>query len=207
MPDDYQRARLTAGDRLVCVGDSITADPHGYVSLVQQVLSSTGRRVEVINAGVAGETAADMALRFRTDALMHQPSWVTICAGGNDAVRGVAVTEFGRSIQQMIEEAKHADVNVGLCTPTPAEPSYQGGEHSAVNALIAEYAEWIRQAALQQGLLLIPMYEIFTLVHSAGADDPVRLTYDGWHPSPAGRYLMGLTFLAAFRPFLKPSGS
>jgi hypothetical protein len=51
------------------------------------------------------------------------------------------------------------------------------------------------------------MYELTELVHDASEPgDEVWLTSDGVHMSPTGRYLMGLTFLAAFG-FSLPRGS
>jgi acyl-CoA thioesterase-1 len=199
---------LKPGDRVVCLGDSITADPHGYVALAQQVLPSVRRGTEVINAGVAGQTAADIAARFGGDVRRRRPSWVTISTGGNDAVRGASLAGYGGSLQAMIDAARAAGVSVGLCTPTPVEPDFAGAPIDAVNALVAQYAAWIEQAAGEQGLLLIPMHAMFRLVHeTSDPADPVRLTHDGVHMSPAGRYLMGLTFLAAFGVSLEPNAN
>ena len=202
------RATLQPGDRLVCLGDSITADPHGYVTLAQQVLAVSRPGAEVINAGVAGHTAANLAARFRRDVLEREPSWATISVGGNDAVHGVSVAKYERALQAMIDAAQAAGVSVALCTPTPVEPGFTGAPVDAVNALVAQYAGRIEAMAGEQSLLLIPMHAVFRLVHEASDPaDPVRLTHDGVHMSPAGRYLMGLTFLAAFGVSLEPSAN
>jgi lysophospholipase L1-like esterase len=208
MTEAVKRARLKPGDRLVCLGDSITADPHGYVAMAQQVLSLSRPGITIINAGGPGNTAEDMAARFETDVLAHGPSWVTISAGGNDAVQGVPLADYQRSLLQMIEAAQGAGVCVGLCSPTPFEPQFTGAPVDTVNALIAEYATWIARAAMEQALLLIPMHETFRLVQEASDPaDPGRLTHDGVHMSPMGRYLMGLTFLAAFGVSLEPNAN
>lgn len=208
MADDVRCARLVPGDRLVCLGDSITADPHGYVTMAQQVLCLSRPELRVINAGAPGDTAEDMAARFERDVLARRPSWVTISAGGNDAVRSTSAVDFGCTLQTMIDAARAAGARVGLCTPTPLEPEFTGPPVGMANALIAQYAAWIARAAGEQGLLLIPMHETFRLVHeTSDPADPARLTHDGVHMSPMGRYLMGLTFLAAFGVSLEPNAN
>ncbi|MBM3471801.1 MAG: SGNH/GDSL hydrolase family protein [Armatimonadetes bacterium] len=208
MAEHVRCARLKPGDRLVCLGDSITADPHGYVAMAQQVLSLSRPGITVINAGVPGETAANMAARFDSDVLAHRPSWVTISAGGNDAVRQIPLAEYERALQDMIGAARSAGARVGLCTPTPFEPQFTDAPVDRVNALIAQYAAWVAQAATEHDLLLIPMHETFRLVQEASDPaDPARLTQDGVHMSPMGRYVMGLTFLAAFGVSLEPNAN
>ncbi|MGQ9730611.1 MAG: SGNH/GDSL hydrolase family protein [Candidatus Zipacnadales bacterium] len=194
-----ERPRLYPGDRLLCIGDSITADPEGYVTLVREVLRLNGSGVEVINAGQAGDTAADMAARLRIEIRITRPSWVSISAGANDALQEVSVEEYARSIETMIEMAEEAAVSVALCTPTPFEPLALGIAVEEANARIAQYVAWITATAKGQDLLVVPMFDTFRLVHEASdPTDPLRLTHDGIHMSPQGRYLMGLTLLAAF---------
>jgi lysophospholipase L1-like esterase len=208
MAERLIRARLEPGDRVVCLGDSITADPHGYVTMAQQVLCLSRPGLQVINAGAPGNTAADMASRFEADVLARKPSWVTISAGGNDVLRAVPVTEYASSLQVMMDVAQAAGTRVAVCTPTPVEPQLAGIPVDAVNALIAQYAAWLKRTVRQRGLLLIPMHEVFELVHEAADPaDAVCLTHDGLHMSPAGRYLMGLTFLAAFGVSLDPDSN
>jgi lysophospholipase L1-like esterase len=200
MGEHLVRAKLAAGDRIICLGDSITADPHGYVTMAQQVLCLSRPGLAIINAGAPGNTAADMAGRFEADVLAREPSWVTISAGGNDALRAVSVGDYADSLQAMMDAAQAAGTRVAVCTPTPVEPPLAGVPVASVNALIAQYAAWLKQTVRERALLLIPMHEVFQLVHEAAdPSDAVRLT--------AGRYLMGLTFLAAFGVSLDPDSN
>jgi lysophospholipase L1-like esterase len=197
--------QLHPGDRVVCLGDSITADPHGYVTLAQQVLARSRPGVEVVNAGVPGHTAADLAARFTRDVVEQSATWAAISVGGNDAIHAVPTADYAVAMQTMLDAAREGRTAVALCTPTPIEPAFTGAPVEAVNALLAEYAAWIEAAVEGQGLVLIPMQAVFRLVQEASdPDDPVRLTHDGVHMSPTGRYLMGLTFLAAFGISVEP---
>ena len=192
---------LRDGDRVVCLGDSITGDPEGYVALARQTidLARPDAGIELINAGAGGSTAADMLARFEADVLAHKPTWVTISAGCNDAIHAVASAEYAAAMTSMIDLGLGAGVSVGLLTPTCFEPHFMGADANRLNDQIERYAEWLRDAAAERKLLVIPMHDMCVLIHeSSDLDDPVWLTHDGVHMSPTGRYLMGLTFLAAF---------
>ena len=201
---------LRDGDRVVCLGDSITADPEGYVAMARQViaLARPEAGIEVINAGAGGDTAADMLARFEADVLAHEPTWVTISAGCNDALQAVGLPEYAASMTSMIDSALGAGISVGLLTPTCFEPHFMGADANRLNDQIERYAEWLRDTADSRRLLLVPMHNMCVLIHeSSDLDDPIWLTHDGAHMSPTGRYLMGLTFLAAFGFALPADGA
>jgi acyl-CoA thioesterase-1 len=193
---------LRTGDRVVCLGDSITADPEGYVTMAQDVLrlARPDEGIELVNAGVCGNTAADMLVRFERDVIAADPDWVTISAGVNDAARSAPVEDCARSIVGMIELAQGAGIRVGLCTPTLFEDPDSTGWGRELNRRLESYNVRLESAASETGCLLIPMFETFRIVIEASAGSgELWLTHDGCHMSPVGRYLMGLTFLAAFR--------
>jgi len=167
---------LRCGDRLVFLGDSITADPEGYVSVCAAVLSRAYPRagIEVLNAGRPGETAAAMACRFERDVLAHRPSWVAISAGANDAAlaaaggaldEGLDATEA--AIARMCAAAESAGVRVALCTPTAFEDHWQGPAGEA-NAFCAALTERLTELAAARGYVLVPMFEMCRRFHEAG---------------------------------------
>jgi acyl-CoA thioesterase I len=199
MAECRRQSLLRDGDRIVCLGDSITADPEGYVSVVREVLrlSRPQERIAVINAGVEGSTAADMLARFGRDVLQRKPTWVTISAGMNDAALGLPLVEYRTAIEGLLHAAESAGLRAGLCTTTVFEDEWVPGVTERGNALLGEYNRWLEETAGSCGLLVIPVHEAFRRVRE-GADRDLRLTTDGVHLTPMGRYVMGLTFLAAF---------
>lgn len=201
MSDEPVRSLLHTGDRVVCLGDSITADPEGYVAMAQDVLrlARPDDGVELINAGISGNTVADMLARFERDVLTENPSWVTISAGVNDAARAVPVEAYAQSVAAMVELAQGKGIRVGLCTPTWFETLDSSGWADESNERLESYNAWLERAASETDCLLIPVFETFRLVIGAAGSGELWLTRDGCHMSPVGRYLMGLTFLAAFR--------
>jgi lysophospholipase L1-like esterase len=162
--------------------------------------------IELVNVGACGNTAADMLARFQRDVLAASPNWVTVSAGVNDAARSVTPEAYARSVAAMIELAQDAGIHVGLCTPTSFETPGSTGWAEELNGRLESYNSWVNGAASEMGCFLIPMFETFRLViQGSETSGELWLTRDGCHMSPVGRYLMGLTFLAAFRVSLPAS--
>jgi lysophospholipase L1-like esterase len=77
---------LTAGDRLVLLGDSLTASPNGYVKQVTERLTALG--ISVTAAGRGGDKTPWALTRLERDVIAHRPTAVMIFLGANDAAVG-----------------------------------------------------------------------------------------------------------------------
>ena len=81
--------------RILCYGDSNTDGPKqgSWPEVLQEVLSqhpaSTGRRYEVVNAGVAGYSSHQGLLRFQQEVGMYKPDLVIVSFGWNDVTQAV----------------------------------------------------------------------------------------------------------------------
>jgi lysophospholipase L1-like esterase len=140
-----------------------------------------------------------MLQRFERDVVQHRPTWVTISAGMNEAALGLPLAEYQGPMTALVDAAKSAQLKVGLCTPTVFEADWVPAAMQRGNGLLQEYNAWLCSVARGRGLLVIPMFEAFQRARQgADAESNLRFTHDGVHMAPAGRYLMGLTFLAAF---------
>ena len=103
LTSSYPRLPYAVYRRTVFLGDSIT-DGNTYPSLVPDALQQAGRRrMTAINAGIGGDTAAQMAARLERDVLVHQPTLVTFSAGGNDVARGVSPEQYAQDVHGIIE--------------------------------------------------------------------------------------------------------
>jgi acyl-CoA thioesterase-1 len=80
------RLPFRAGDVIVGLGDSITDDDQSWLEIMCALLESRRgeERVRVVNAGVSGDTTAQMIARF-LDVVVEEPDWVICMAGTNDA--------------------------------------------------------------------------------------------------------------------------
>ena len=108
-----------ASSHIVCFGDSLTAgfqsptveNPQGaetpYGRFLQEL---TGPAVRVSVSGICGELTGEMAMRFRSAVLMHQPTHVVILGGTNDLGWNAAPADIMRNLLKMYEQAAAAGI-------------------------------------------------------------------------------------------------
>jgi len=159
------------------LGDSLTAGlglltEQAYPSLIQEMLLAEGyTEVEVINAGLSGDTTAG-GLR-RLDGILDQGVHVLVVAlGGNDALRGLTVANTKDNLGAIIERAQERSVYVllaGMLAPTNLGPDYQDAFQTIFPELAIEYR-----------VPLVP----FLLDGVVGV--PGMTQTDGVHPSAEG---------------------
>jgi acyl-CoA thioesterase-1 len=168
-------ARRTA-PRVVALGDSLTAGlglppEQAYPALLQRKLNEDGSGLEVVNAGVSGDTSAD-GLRRANWALEGDVRLLILALGANDGLRGLPVNQMKENLQAIVHRAKQRGIPV-LLVGMEAPPNY--GE---------QYARAFRQVfqdlARENGLRFVP----FLLEGVAGVPDLNQA--DGIHPSSAG---------------------
>jgi lysophospholipase L1-like esterase len=82
------RLPFQPGQRVVCLGDSITDDYQSWAEILRHTLAirRPDDAITVINAGVSGDTTAQMLSRFLA-VVQQEPAWVICMAGTNDARR------------------------------------------------------------------------------------------------------------------------
>ena len=92
---------------LLFLGTSLTAglglDPDSaYPARIQRTIDSTGLKLEVVNAGVSGETAAGLLRRL--DWVLKRPASVIVVeTGANDGLRGQAVAATKATIGSILD--------------------------------------------------------------------------------------------------------
>jgi len=111
---------LSAGQRIIAFGDSLTygtgaSNELDYPAQLSKMISRP-----VINAGVPGDTTASALKRLERDVLAHSPDIVLITLGGNDLKNGIdAETVFNnlRMIVNLIHNQGARVVIGGLSIP------------------------------------------------------------------------------------------
>lgn len=93
--------------KIVAVGDSLTAGydlplSDTYPKILEAKLLKAGKNVEVVNAGISGETTAGLLERaqFLTE---QNPDLLLITTGGNDAFRNLPLKNTKENISQAIK--------------------------------------------------------------------------------------------------------
>jgi acyl-CoA thioesterase I len=176
--------------RIVALGDSLTAGlglspQEAYPALLQQRLNDSGLKLQVVNAGVSGDTSAG-ALRRLDWALEGDVRVMIVALGGNDALRGLPVEELGRNLSEIIERAQARKIDVilaGMEAPPNFGRDYTVGFHDVFPALAKRYK-----------VALVP----FLLEGVAGIE--ALNQRDGIHPTAAGARKIADNLWAALQP-------
>lgn len=174
-------AQPVPADRIVFMGDSITQ----LWGLAEPADFGPAR----VNRGISGQTTPQMLLRFSQDVLSLKPAAVHILAGINDVAGNTGPTtleDVQNNIMSMVELAKAHGVTVILATPLPADKFTWAPQMKPAPTVIA-YANWVRQYAAEQDLVLADYYPV--LATPTGGLKP-DLGPDGVHPNKAGYALM-----------------
>ena len=113
---------------LLILGDSLSAAygipvENGWVSLLEQRLVRQGYYYKVVNASISGETTLGAKSRL-TDLLeTNQPDIVIIELGGNDGLRGFALSEIEQNLLSIVQQVKRYSAEV-LIIPMQLPPNY-----------------------------------------------------------------------------------
>ena len=120
-------AQTASGARrtLLVVGDSLSAEyglarGAGWVALLEKRLAEQKMDVQVINASISGDTTAGGRSRLPALLKQHQPDFVILELGGNDALRGLPLGNTEENLTAMAKAAQAAGAKpllVGIQVP------------------------------------------------------------------------------------------
>lgn len=179
---------------MLIFGDSIAAgygleQQEAFPALLQTKIDSIKAPWKVINGGLSGETTAAGVRRLEWS-LQQRVDLLLIELGGNDALRGVSVSEMRSNLDQMIQmtKAKYPDaiiVLAGMKAP-PNLGSKYAQEFEAVYA----------QVAKKHGITLIPF-----ILEGVGGIERLNQA-DQIHPTAEGHRIIAKTVWEVLEPLL-----
>lgn len=178
--------------RVVALGDSLTAGlglspEQSWPSLVQQKIDRAGLDVEVVNAGVSGDTSAG-GLRRLDWALDGDVKVLVLELGANDGLRGLPADQLRANLSQMIATAKSRHIAVLLCG-MEAPPNF-GPQYTR------EFRKVFTDVAAEHDVAFIP----FMLQGVAG--DAALNQSDGIHPNEEGTRRVADLIWQSLQPLL-----
>ncbi len=162
--------------RLVVLGDSLTAGlglPPGkaFPDQLQAALRAKGFDVDVVNAGVSGDTAEDGLARYDWS-VPADANALIVELGANDMLRGLPPEQTKKALTAILGKAKAARLPT-LVAGMRAAPNLGADYDHAFDAIYPAVAE-------ASGVILYP----FFLDGVAG--DAKLNQLDGMHPTAAG---------------------
>ena len=162
--------------KLLMFGTSLTQGlglPPGteIPATLQKKLAASGISVQVINAGVSGDTSADGASRVDWS-LADRPDAAIVELGSNDALRGIDPVQTEKNIATVLTKLKAAHVPVlllGMKAPRNLGTQYDAA-FDAIYPRLAHRFDDILYPFILEGVALNPNLN----------------QADGIHPNPAG---------------------
>jgi len=200
---DTPAPALKKGDRIVFLGDSITAGgggATGYITLIKNALEANAKDlgVETVGAGISGNKVPDLQKRLEKDVLDKKPTVVFIYIGINDVwhwkkqpdgtmTGGTPKDKFEAGLKEIIGKIKAAGTRVILCTPSTIGEKNDGTNER--DAMLEEYSTISRSVAKDCGVQLLDLRKAFLDYEKANNKDNQPkglLTGDGVHLNKQG---------------------
>ena len=187
---------VAASPVLLVVGDSLSAEyglkrGTGWVSLLEARLAQEKSPVRVVNASISGETTSGGRSRLPALLTQHQPRYVVIDLGGNDALGGLPLTMTRDNLGWMTQAARQAGARV-LLVGMQLPPNY-GRDYGE------RFSELFVQVARQHQSAVVP----FFLQGFANQPDAARYFQpDRIHPTEEAQPLMLATVWPEIRKLL-----
>jgi acyl-CoA thioesterase-1 len=185
------------GHEIVVVGDSVSAEyglarGTGWVALLGQRLAAEKLPWTVSNASISGDTTSGGLARLPTVLKLHHPKVVVIELGGNDALRGLPMSDTRRNLDAMVALAGAAGARVliaGMMVPPNFGKKYE-----------ADFAKMYADVAATHHAALVPF--IFRgIADRPDADDWFQA--DRIHPVAKAHPIILDNVWPQLRPLLK----
>jgi acyl-CoA thioesterase-1 len=186
--------------RIVFLGDSLTAglglpEDEAYPAIIQQKLRQRsagqpqGKQVEVINAGISGDTSAGGL--HRLDWLSKQPIDILFLAlGANDGLRGLDPQLTKANLKAIIEKTRARFPAVKIILAGMLVPPNMGKSYAD------EYQRIFPELAKEEHTLFLP----FLLAGVAG--NPKLNQADGIHPTAEGQKIIAENVWKVLEPLM-----
>ncbi len=178
--------------KMVVLGDSLSAGlglpgPAAFPARLQKALKDKGIEVDMINAGVSGDTASggrdrlDWSVPAGTEAVIVE-------LGANDALRGTDPAVTRAALTDIVSRLKARRIAVMLCGML-APPNYGQDYAARFNTIYPDLAKKYD----------VPLYPFFL---AGVAADPKLNQADGIHPTAAGVDIIVANILPTVQAFL-----
>jgi acyl-CoA thioesterase I len=185
-------AAQTRSLRIVALGDSLTAgyglpQSAAFPVVLERALKTRGHKVEIVNAGVSGDTAAGGFARLDWS-VPEGTDGVILALGANDMLRGLDPAATQRSLEAIVTRLKARGIPVllaGMYASRNLGPDY-----------VQRFDAIYRDIAGRHGVMLYPFF-----LEGVAGQRQLNLP-DGVHPSAQGVEAIVARILLSVEAFL-----
>lgn len=201
------------GESLVWIGNSITHQCR-YSQYIEDYIFTRfpDLRLHLHTAGVSGDKAGNVLIRFDRDIARHEPNYATILLGMNDGSYRTfdkAVFEtYQKDMLSLLNKLDSIGTKPIIMSPTmfDAKQKRSTGSYSdesylnEYNGLLAYYSAWLREVAREKEYRFIDLRASLEKITSEKRkfEKDFTLIPDGIHPSPVGLAVMATDIIKDF---------
>ncbi|MBD8164254.1 multifunctional acyl-CoA thioesterase I/protease I/lysophospholipase L1 [Erwinia persicina] len=187
----FMTLRATAADTLLVLGDSLSAGYRMSASAAWPALLNDKwqKSPTIINGSISGDTATQGLARLPALLKQHQPRWVLIELGGNDALRGFAPQQIEQDLDQAIKLALAAKAQP-ILMQIRIPPNYGKRYSESFAAIYPRLAE-------KHAIPLLPFFMEQVYLKPEWMQD------DGIHPNPAAQPFIADLMAKNLAPLVK----
>ncbi len=177
-------------------GNSLSAgygvDPDdSFPGLIQHRLDSLGYDIEVVNAGVTGETTATGKNRLDWVLDRQRVDIFVLELGANDGLRGLPTEETYRNLNEIIEKVKERHPDTEVVLAGMMIPPNMGADYSR------DFQEVFRRIGQEKDIHMIPF-----LLDGVAGESTLNLE-DGVHPNEAGHRIVAENVWEVLQPLVE----
>lgn len=171
--NEVDNKSVTKTVKILALGDSLTAGyrigkEKAFVTVLEGLLKKGGKQVEVVNAGVSGDTAAQGLARLDWSLKRAGPFDAAIVGlGANDGLRRNSVEAMKKSLTSIVEKLKAQNITVfllGMRLPTNFEEGYRN-EFEKTYPELAKAQNVALYPFILEGVALDKNYNLSDLIH------------------------------------------
>jgi lysophospholipase L1-like esterase len=175
--------------RVVAAGASMTQGALGANWVAALRARPEFSRYEFVNAGVNGNTTADLLQRVDTDIVACRPAAVTILIGTNDVRNGVPLERFRANLDAIADRVKaRTKARIVLMSVPPLGEDL----NTEINHRLSAYNAATRETAARAQVDYLPLYERVTEgLRRTGGGTPYDFSFPLALAVAAQHYLLG----------------
>ena len=130
--------------KLLILGDSISAgfglkESENWVQILEDSVNSSSVKLKIINSSISGDTTIGGLSRIKNDLATHQPNYVLVELGGNDALRGYPIDKIKNNLSKIIDATFQAEANP-IIMQIKIPPNYGKNYVAAFESIYSEIA-------------------------------------------------------------------
>ncbi|MFK7910938.1 MAG: arylesterase [Akkermansiaceae bacterium] len=181
--------------KIVFLGDSITAGyglkkEEAYPALIQKLAQADGHDIQIINAGLSGDTTSGGLRRIRVLA-RKSIDVLVIALGGNDGLRGIPPKASQKNLESIIDIVQQKQPDTKIIIAGMQMPDNMGEDYTdAFQKIFASLAKRKK------------VHHLNFLLEGVAAEKSLNLP-DGIHPNAKGQTVVAKHVYKALAPLLK----